>query len=127
MIDTGATHCSITEELAHKINLNPVGVSTIGTAGHPIRCNQYVVCLWILVTEIHAWKETLNNKNKQKEIVPKSMTHHLKTHITRVSAMPKQKTVRGFDVIIGMDLLGKMTFQYSGNPAFPVGDLTIGF
>ena len=41
--------------------------------------------------------------------------------------MPKQEKVRGFDVIIGMDLLGKMIFHYSGNPATSQGELTIGF
>ena len=52
LIDTGATHCSITEELAQKLNLIPTGTETIGTAGHPIECKQYLILLGIPVSEV---------------------------------------------------------------------------
>ena len=130
LIDTGATHCSITEELAQKLHLNPVGRVTIGTAGHPVKCNQYVVILGIPVTEVHAYRQVVDEKNRRPAVVPAAHTNHFKPHLTRVSAMPRQEAARDFDVIIGMDLLGKMTFQYSGDPAFPGGNatyVTIGF
>ena len=130
LIDTGATHCSITEELAQKLCLNPIGRITVGTAGHPVECNQYVVMLGIPVTEVYAYRQIVDEKSKRPAVVPAAHTNHFKLHLTRVSAMPRQETVRDFHVIIGMDFLGKMTFQYSGDPAFPEGNttyLTIGF
>ncbi|MDE0243331.1 MAG: aspartyl protease family protein [Candidatus Kaiserbacteria bacterium] len=127
LIDTGATHCSITEDLAEKLHLSPVGKSTIGTAGHPVDCSQYVVLLGIPVTEVHKYHEIVDKKSNESKVVPAAQTNHFKLHLTKVSAMPKQQRTRGFDVIVGMDLLGKMMFQYAGNPAFSGGRLVIGF
>ena len=126
LIDTGATHCSITEELAQKLNLIPTGTETIGTAGHPIECKQYLILLGIPVSEVQGYQKILNKETNQEQMVPMGI-NHFKPHLTRVSGIPTQQKERGFDVIIGMDLLGKMIFHYTGNPATPAGNLTIGF
>ncbi len=126
LIDTGATNCSITEDLAERLCLKPTGQCTVGTAGHPIECNQYFILLGIPVSEVYGMQKIYDEKSGQQREVPYGVTH-FKAHFAQVSSMPKQEKVRGFDVIIGMDLLGKMIFHYSGNPATSQGELTIGF
>ena len=124
LIDTGATHCSITEDLAQKLRLKPAGRHTIGTAGHPIECNQYFILLGIPVNEVYGYHKAQDSKSNQEQMVSVGVSH-FKPHFTQVSGMPPQK--RDFDVIIGMDLLGKMIFQYTGSSATSAGSLIIGF
>ena len=126
LIDTGATHCSITEDLAEQLRLKPIGRHTVGTAGNPLECNQYSILLGIPVAEILGTENVTDSKTGQQQIVSHGV-QHFKLHPARVSSLPKQEQKRGFDVILGMDLLGKMIFQYAGNPANPTGTLTVGF
>ena len=94
LIDTGATHCSITEELAQKLQLKPTGNHTIGTAGHPIECNQYFILLGIPVSEVHGYQKLFNKETNQEQILPMG-TNHFKPHLTQVSGMPAQQEERG--------------------------------
>lgn len=126
LIDTGATNCCITENLAERLRLKPTGQCTIGTAGHPIECNQYFVLLGIPVSEVHGVQKMYDKETGQQRAVPYGVSY-FRAHISQVSSLPRQEKSRDFDVIIGMDLLGKMIFHYSGNPAAPAGELTIGF
>lgn len=126
LIDTGATHCSITEDLAERLHLKPTGRCAVNTAGHPIECNQYFILLGIPISEVQEIRKIYSERGDRQKIVP-HIVDHFKVHISQVSSLPKQEGVRDFDVIIGMDLLGKMIFHYSGNPTYPTGEMTIGF
>ena len=126
LIDTGATHCSITDEIATKLNLKPVGRHKVGTAGYPLECNQYIILLGIPVKEITGTEKTHDKETNEEKVMEQGVMYY-KMHMARVSSLPKQEEDRGFDVIIGMDFLGKMMFQYSGNPMTAEGGLTIGF
>ena len=43
--DTGATNTVISEELAHNLNLTPIGKASVSTAGGIIEVNKYVLGL----------------------------------------------------------------------------------
>jgi len=43
LVDTGASISAIDNSVVQKLNLNPIGVTTIGTAGDPIETNEYTV------------------------------------------------------------------------------------
>ena len=43
--DTGATNTVISEKLAHELNLTPIGIAKVGTAGGVIEVNKYILGL----------------------------------------------------------------------------------
>ena len=128
LLDTGATHCTVTEELVQRLGMKEDGEcpTPISTAGHPIRCKQYSILLGIPVVEVCETQQVRDTHTGQEAMVSQKI-NHFKAHIAQVLGLPKQEKDRGFDVIIGMDFLGKMIFHYSGNPAVAGGEMTLGF
>ena len=128
LLDTGATHCTVTEELVQRLSMKEDGEcpTPISTAGHPIRCKQYSILLGIPLMEVYGTQKVYNAETGCEAVVPQRV-NHFKAHVAQVIGLPKQGKDRGFDVIIGMDFLGKMMFHYSGNPATAGGEMVLGF
>ena len=125
LIDTGATHCCITEELASILGLEVCGKQTVNTAGHPVECAVYQIVLGIPVSETYSHK---NKEIKETEHIPTLETHNFIGVPQQVFTLPKQNKGRGFDIILGMNFLDNMIFHYTGSPNRSGGGLlTIGF
>ena len=102
LIDTGATKSCITEKLAKKLNLIPIGKTTITGASGKKNSDIFKVCLCIPV----------KNKNLQ---------HYEMIETDVLSCSSIIGIENNFDVILGMDILKDMMFQYTPN------HLAIGF
>lgn len=110
LVDTGANRSAISEEIAKELNLTPTGKISIRTAGHPVDCNVYEIHMVIPVQEIIGLKQI--EKEGKVATVPESMLH-IRGWPVSAHALPKQKEHRGFDCLIGMDILATCTFQYA--------------
>ena len=106
MIDTGANTSAITQEVVDSMGAEAVaiGYKTIKTAGNPVQCPIYRVALF--------FSDTTFDMEKRKFHVNIDMTMN-STIIEGCMALPKQKQSRGFDCVIGMDILRNYSFQYS--------------
>ncbi|MYE38434.1 MAG: hypothetical protein F4X82_02875 [Candidatus Spechtbacteria bacterium SB0662_bin_43] len=103
LIDTGATHSCITEEVASELEIPVLTRNMIGTAGNDTLCSFYKAILYIPI----------------QSSVDKKMHYFAKTGT--FAGLPEQKKHRGYDCIIGMDILSHFTFQYAN------GQLTMGW
>lgn len=110
LVDTGANRSAISEEVAKELALSPTGKLSVRTAGHPVNCNVYDIHILIPVQEIFGLKQV--RKEGKIETVPNSMLH-VRGWPVAAHALPEQKEYRGFDCLIGMDILGTCTFQYA--------------
>ena len=113
LIDTGATRSCITEEVAEELELIPTCKNKMYTAGKPIECNGYDIEIAIPITEVKEF-EVAKDKQNKKRVVPKSGTTHIRAWKSSVSSLPSQGKYRGYDCLLGMDVLASCTFQYNG-------------
>ncbi len=93
LVDTGATRSAITEKLAGELKLIPTGSTSQTTASEIRKSNIYFIGLCITVKENRAI--------------------HNRIFFLAVTDLPKIENPRNFDIIIGMDILREMVFQYS--------------
>ena len=95
LIDTGATHTCISEEIVTKLNLVPSGQSEISSASQEsVRVNNYRINLYIPII-----KKTINNKTNI----------NLFVRNTSVSALPSQHSHK-HKILLGMDILAQCNF-----------------
>ncbi len=95
LVDTGATSCAITKKLIDKLNLVPVGSALQATASDIRKSNIYLIGLNIPV--------------KENKVI------YYKMFFISVMDLPDIGKPHDFDIIIGMDILRTMIFQYQPN------------
>ena len=106
LIDTGATHTSITQTCVSELNLVPSGSNEMTSASGVCEVELFEVDLAIPVRNILGARITEKEGKKVQEIqVQESHWSHLKH---KVSALPDIQKDRGFDLILGMDILVRM-------------------
>ncbi len=106
LIDTGATNTCITQEFVDELGLIPVAQQSMMTAGEPCEVNQYQVDIAIPVTTT-ALQAVKENGKETMRIIPIGEENwgHAQH---KVNAIPSVGKDRGFEVILGMDILSKM-------------------
>ena len=110
LVDTGATQTSIVQELADELHLMSRGQSTIMTAGSPCEAYQYQVDLAIPITEA-----VLQPTEKEGEVKIIPIGEEYWAHVKReVSSLPSIDEDRGFDALLGMDILAQMHITIVG-------------
>ena len=119
LVDTGASGTCIVEEVAKELELIPTCKKSVQTAGNPVDCNEYDVRIAIPVTEITSYQQIIE-KDKPK-FIPKGGVTHIKAWQCQATGLPTQQEQRGYDCLLGMDVLRTCSFQYTG------GILTICF
>ena len=104
LVDTDANNCCISEKIVADLGLQPYGQSDVMTAGASHTTSVYVVGIAISVRETELRPEI----QEDGQVV---LTPHLISEISRgfnqikVSAIPDIGSDRGFDVILGMNIL----------------------
>ncbi len=104
LVDTGANHCCISEKVVADLKLQAYSQSEMMTAGKPHIVSSYIINIAISVRETELRME----KQKDGQVVLKP---HQVSEISKgfsqikVSAIPDIGNDRGFDVILGMNIL----------------------
>ena len=120
LIDTGANGSCISEEIAQELNLTPTCKKQMMTAGDPVECNEYDVHICIPITEPLSFREV---KEGEKIIhLPDDFVVHARSWKSSTFGLPQQDSERGYDCLLGMDILKDCTFQYDR-----MGRLTVCF
>lgn len=104
LVDTGATGCCISKQVVTDLALKPYTKKTISTAGKPYISSVYAVDLAISVTQTALRPERQKDGGvvlKEHSMGETSMTFQQVT----VFEVPDVGADRGFDVILGMDVL----------------------
>ncbi len=104
LVDTGASNTCIAQECADELGLIPVGKTTITTASNNCDVNKYMVDFAIPVTTtLMPIKE--NGQEFVEQVIGEEHWAHARRNIHSIPEIGKD---RGFDVILGMDILSKM-------------------
>ncbi|SMN00674.1 expression validated by proteogenomic mapping: 2 unique peptides covering 8.1% of sequence [uncultured Candidatus Thioglobus sp.] len=107
LIDTGASNTCIAQECADELELVPIGKSTITTASSNCDVNNYIVDFAIPVTTTAL--QPVKASDKQDGFVEQVVAEEHWAHAQRnIHSIPTIGRDRGFDVILGMDILSKM-------------------
>lgn len=106
LVDTGATNSCISQEYADKLKLIPIGKSSITTAGADCEVNRYKVDFAIPVTTTALQPTQGNGKDDTAPIIIGEEYWAHAQH--KVNSIPSINRDRGFDFILGMDILSKM-------------------
>ena len=106
LIDTGATNTCISQEYANELQLIPIGKTSIRTAGNNCYVNRYKIDFAIPVARTALQTTEKDGKKITEEIIiGEEHWAHAQHKIHSIPAIGKD---RGFDVILGMDILSKM-------------------
>ena len=112
LIDTGASNTCISQEYADELQLIPIGKSSITTAGNNCDVNRYKIDFAIPVkTTALQITEKDGKKNTKQVIIGEEHWAHAQHKIYSIPSVGKD---RGFDVILGMDILSKMHITMFG-------------
>lgn len=106
LIDTGAGFTSIGQEIADELGLGSMQTIMINTANEPYEANLYTVDLAIAGVK----------KTKFEKLAAKLKEGGEGDGIYRrieVTSMPKVDKYRGFDILLGMDILSQMRIAMS--------------
>ncbi len=112
LIDTGASNTCITQEYAKELQLIPISKTSITTAGPDCEANIYKIDLAIpvLMTKLRPV-----NKDGKQAIKPVVIGEEYWAHTEhKVLEITKSNKDRGFDVILGMDILNQMHITMFG-------------
>ncbi len=104
LIDTGASNTCIAQEYADELNLIPIGKTTITTASNRCDVNRYIIDFAIPVATT-ALKEASRSGGFEQTLINEKHWAHTQQS---VHAIPTIGRDRGFDAILGMDVLAKM-------------------
>lgn len=106
LIDTGASNTCIAQEYADELELIPIGKSSITTAGNNCDVSRYKIDFAIPVaTTALQTTEKDGKKSAEQIIIGEEHWAHAQHKIHSIPSIGKD---RGFDVILGMDILYKM-------------------
>ena len=120
LIDTGAVGTCIADEVAKELNLIPTCKKQMKTAGDPVVCDEYDIHIAIPVTEITSYRHVADSSGATRYVPSEGVTH-VKAWKSSVLGLPQQVENRGYDCLLGMDVLAACSFQYAN------GNLTICF
>ena len=106
LIDTGASSTCICQEYADELQLIAIGQSTIMTADDECDVNRYKIDLAIPVATTSLRPTEENGKKGVGQIIidEKHWTHFQ----YNIHSIPSVNRDRGFDLILGMDILSRM-------------------
>ena len=107
MVDTGASSTCISQEYADELELIPIGKASIATAGNNCDVNRYKIDFAIPVaTTILQPTETEDGElNVEQIVIGEDHWAHTQHKVYSIPTIDKD---RGFDVILGMDILSRM-------------------
>ena len=104
LVDTGATRCCISEKIVRDLNLQPHSQITMETAGHPISAQVYFIGIVVSVVETVSQHETQPDGSTSVTLTPVAQAQRGSPQM-RVTALPDIDAERGFEIILGMDML----------------------
>lgn len=113
MIDTGASSTFISQEYADELQLIPIGKSSIMTAANHCDVSRYKIdfAIPVATTELKSTEKD-GKKSTEQVIIGEEHWAHTQHKINSIPSIGKD---RGFDVILGMDILSKMHITMFGN------------
>ena len=104
LVDTGANTCCISEKVVADLKMQPYSQSEMMTAGRPQIVSVYLVNIAVPVTDVEMRPE--EQEDGRVVLKPHPVSESSKgLNRTKVSAVPDIGIDRGFDVILGMDML----------------------
>lgn len=106
LIDTGASNTCIAQEYADELQLIPIGKSSITTAGSNCEVSRYKIdfAIPVATTALQAIEKD-GKKSTEQIIIGEEHWAHIQHKIHSIPPIGKD---RGFDIILGMDILFKM-------------------
>ena len=104
LVDTGANGCSISQKIVTDLNLPSYGQERMTTAGAPHLTSIYQVGLVVPVTKTERQPEKQEDGSTTMKSVPVSETSSGFSEM-KVTSFPDIGSDRGFDIILGMDIL----------------------
>ncbi len=113
LIDTGASNTCISQEYADDLQLIPIGMSSITTAGNNCVVNRYKIDFAIPVATTALQTTEENGEKITKEIIIDEKHWAHTQH--KIHSIPSIGKDRGFDVILGMDILSRMHITMFNN------------
>ena len=115
LVDTGANCCSISEKIVSDLKLQPHSQQEMMTAGQPHTSFVYLAGITVSVTEGEIRPEKQKDGNVIMKPFPIRQTQRGLRSVA-VTAFPDVGIDRGFDLILGMDILIDFHITiYSGN------------
>ncbi len=112
LIDTGASNTCISQEYADDLQLIPIGNLSITTAGNDCVVNRYKIDFAIPVATTALQTIEENGEKITKETTNEKHWAHIQHKIHSIPSIGKD---RGFDVILGMDILSRMHITMFNN------------
>ncbi len=113
LIDTGATKTCISQECADDLGLFPVGMAEMQTAADTRQVDQYLIDFAIPVVKTALKESKKEDGSRSFETIPIGEENW--AHIEhKVNALPPSGKGRGFDMLLGMDILSKMHITIFG-------------
>ncbi len=115
LLDTGATTTCISHECVDELDLSPIGMTEIQTATDRRQVSQYLIAFAIPVTKTAVKETKKQDGNKGFETVFAGQENW--AHIRhKVNELPPLGEGRGFDMILGMDILSQTHItMFGGN------------
>ena len=109
LIDTGASSTCIAQECADELELITIGKTSVITASGDCEVDRYTVDLAIPVSQTMLRPVIREDGNREVEevVIDETYWAHVQHRIHSIPAIGKDRD-RGFDVILGMDILSKM-------------------
>ena len=98
LLDTGAQQTCITEDVATGLNTSPVSWGNLSGVGGQQQCEQYLVDLYISVSEIIG-SPLSDGSSQEMAVFGRGFGE------TKVSVLPGSTDKWGFDVLLGMDII----------------------
>ena len=114
LIDTGASNTCISQECADELDLVPIAQALITTASGICEVNRYEIDFAIPVATTEAMPVETEDGERTFQVVVTGEDHW--AHIRhKINSVPPIEGDRGFDFILGMDILSKMHITMFGN------------
>lgn len=107
LIDAGASNTCISQECADELNLTPIGKTIITTASDDCDVNRYIIdfAIPVAAATLKPIKTDDGRSGFEQVIVDEEHWAHAQQSIHSIPATGRD---RGFDLILGMDVLSKM-------------------
>ncbi len=107
LIDTGAAKSCISQEYAEELGLFPISKANIITASNVCQVDEYKVdiAIHVEIATIKPVKKEDGETSTEQVVIGEENWAHVQH---KVNSLPSIGEDRGFDVILGMDILSKM-------------------
>lgn len=114
LIDTGASNTCISQECAEELGLIPIAMENLTTASDVCQVNVYKVdiAIPVAITTLQPVKKKDGKTSIEQVVIREDNWAHLQHKVHSVPSIGKD---RGFDVILGMDILSQMHITILNN------------